>query len=1013
MKRKLFLLSLSLSLILATQAFGQGHTVKGKVQSSDDRAPMLAVNIVVKGTNMGTATDNDGMYELKNVSAQGTLVFLFIGYQRQEIPINGRATINVTMTPEAIAGEELVVTGYGTQVRRNLTVAISSLDEHSFTQSGSIEPQTLLQARIPGVVVSQPNGEPGGSPVIRIRGGTSVAASNQPLIVIDGVPIDNTSPTPGGDTGTLTGGNTDNVLSTLNASDIASIDILKDASAAAIYGARGGNGVILITTKQGRPGGFSLTYDGYTSASTLTKKLDLLTAQEYRDFAAQLGANPPSGTTDTDWQDAITRTGISQTHNLAFSSGSANTQYRVSLNYAEEQGIVIGSDRQRISGRLNLNHKMLDDKLSLVLRLNPSFIKRNNTPYLQDAGFEGGVFTNVFKMNPTDPVYKPDGSYFVFEQSPVSIRNPLALAELVDDVQSDQRIFVNSTAEYEFFSGLSGKVNLGFDRSAVSRKVYQPNSIPYSAAFGGRADVRENEQRTTTFETTMNYRKNVSSSQQLEVWGGYTFQEFELSGFGAAAKSFVTDAFTFNNLGGGADFTERPYSFANKSRLISFLGRANYSMANGKYLFQAAVRHEGSSRFGEGKKWGTFPAASIGWRLSEESFMQNLQSVNDLKLRLSYGVTGNQDIGNYKSLVLLGPGANAVIGGQTLTGVSATQLANPDLQWEETSQLNLGIDFGLLNDRLSGSIDLYNKKTTNLLLEFAVPQPAVVSTRLDNAGEVKNRGIEVALSTINVSSGGFFWRTDFNFASNKNEVVSLGSRDFIVHSRVSGAGLSDLDALIILPGHPLGTFFGPRFLGYDSDGNEILSTNPDRPESSTGPRGDGRQILGDAQPDFTFGFTNSMNYKNFDFRFFVQGVLGVDILNNTRLEYQRPSNVFNGINLFRGAIEDVANGLGANATVAYSDRFIENGSYVRLQNVTLGYTFGAGFLTQQIRSLRLYVSADNPFVITGYKGYDPEVNTFVANAGTGEGVGSVPSIGIDYTNYPRARTFSFGINLGL
>jgi iron complex outermembrane receptor protein len=578
----------------------------------------------------------------------------------------------------------------------------------------------------------------------------------------------------------------------------------------------------------------------------------------------------------------------------------------------------------------------------------------------------------------------------------------VALAEQIKDLAETLEIFGNATAEYDFFPSLTGKINLGLDRTDATRNIYQPRSLPYAAAFGGRADAGNNDNQNVLFESTLNYRRNIGVSHKLEAWAGYTFQEFESRGFTAGAQNFVTDAWSFNNLSGAADFVSiRPTSFEDKNRLISFLGRVNYNISS-KYLLSAALRYEGSSRFGSGKKWGTFPSASIGWRLSEESFLKNSKSLNDLKLRVSYGITGNQDIGNYRSLVLLGPGANAVIGDQVLTGVSATQLANPNLKWEETSQLNVGLDFGFLDDKISGSIDVYNKTTNDLLLEFDVPQPAVVETRLDNAGKVTNKGLEISLNTTNYSSGGFFWRTNFNFATNKNKVVNLGDRDFIITGIVSGAGLSNDRAQIVLPGQPLGTFFGPKFLGYDASGNEILSTDPGRPERTTGPLKDGRQILGDAQPDYTFGISNSINYKNFDFRVFVQGVQGFKILNNTRLEYQRPSNVFNKINLFRGAVDDVAAGLKPDATVHYTDRFLEDGSYIRLQNVTLGYTFQ----TQFVRSLRVYLSADNLFLITDYQGYDPEVNNFADDRG-------VSSVGIDYANYPRARTFTLGLGFGL
>ncbi|MDZ7359680.1 MAG: TonB-dependent receptor [candidate division KSB1 bacterium] len=1001
MRVKHVLFTVMVSLLFMGQAMGQTR-ISGRVISGEDKSPLLGANVLVKNTTRGTTTDQDGRFVLDGVTPTDVLVVTYIGFIKQEVTVGNRQTIGITMTPQALPGEAVVVIGYGTQQRRDITSAVSSLQDYAFNQGVTTDPQNLLQARIPGVVVTQVNGDVGSAPLIRIRGGTSVSASNEPMIVIDGVPVSNASASPGGPgNGDVIGTNPiDTPLSTLNPSDIASIDVLKDASSAAIYGARGGNGVILITTKRGRPGGYSLTYDGYTSTASQSKKLNLMTAQEYRNFARTLGV-AVEGNADTDWQDAIVRTAISHNHNLTFSSGTEATQYLASLNYLDEEGIVIGSERTRIAGRLNLDHAMFENKLRLGVRFNPSFIKRHNTPYPQEGGFEGGVFTQVYKMIPTQPVRLSNGAYFEYPNP--GIRNPVALVENIEDETETMRLFLNTTVEYDFFSSLTGKINLGLDRTNATRSIYQPRSLPYAASFGGRADDRSNQNQNVLFEGTLNYRKNITASQKLEAWAGYTFQEFEDQSFGATAQGFVTDAWSFNNLGGGSDFSVRPYSYMAKNRLISFLGRVNYNISD-KYLLSAALRREGSSRFGADNKWGMFPSASVGWRLSQESFLKNSNTIDDLKLRVSYGVTGNQDIGNFRSLLILGPGANAVIGDQVRTGVAPTQLANPDLKWEETSQLNIGVDFGLWNDRFSGSIDWYNKKTTDLLLEFTVPQPAVVSTRLDNVGEVTNKGLEISLNTVNIATGGFFWRTSFNFATNKNEVVDLGGRASIIYGRVSGAGLSDVQAQIAIKGMPLGTFFGPKFLGYDAAGNEILSTDPGRPERNTGPLKDGRQFLGDAQPDYTFGISNSLNYKNFDLRVFVQGVQGNKILNNTRLEYQRASNVRNGINFFQDALDDVKAGLNPDATVHFSDRFIEDGSFIRLQNVTLGYTFPANWFPS-LRSLRGYISADNLFVITDYKGYDPEVNNVAVFNG-------VYAQGIDYANYPRARTFSFGVNLG-
>jgi len=1013
MKVRLLLFYLTACLLFATQAFGQ-VTVKGQVLSGEDSSPLVGVNIVVKGADQGGTTDIDGYYLIQDVATDAILVVSYVGYRTQEVAVNGQELVNIQLAPEAVSGDEVVVIGYGTAKRKDLTNAVASIDESSFNKGQTTDFQQLLQSRVPGVQISASNGDLGAEPLIRIRGGTSISASNGPMIVIDGVPVGGNSSTPnfdpddnntGGEAGEdgPSGGYRENPLASLNPYDIQSIDILKDASAAAIYGARAGNGVILITTKSGQAGGSSLNYDVYTSIGSQSNTYDLLDASEYSAYvnsaAVQDVLNSEGltlsnvGTADTDWQDAISRNAFSHSHNLSFSSGTDNTSYLISMNYLDEEGIILGSDRQRISGRLNVAHKAMDNKLKLNLRLNPSFIQRNNTPYRQTGGFRGGLFTNVLKYNPTLPVTNADGTFFEYPGSP-DIRNPVAMAELIEDESSNMRIFANLSAEYDIIPELSAKVNLGLDRTDGERGIFQPNSLPYAAAFGGRADIRVNDAQNALLETTLNYNKQLQGNNELSVWAGYSFQDFESTFLSAAAEGFVTDRTSFNSLIGGQNALN-PRSFAEDNRLISFLGRVIYNM-NSKYIINAALRREGSSRFGENNKWGLFPSASIAWRLSED-FFANSGTIDDMKLRVSYGITGNQDIGNYLSQILLEPGANAVIGGQNQVGFAQEQLANPDLKWEETSQINVGLDFGIMENKIAGSIDIYQKNTTDLLLAIPVPQPSPVGTQIQNIGEVENRGIEFNLNTINASSGKFFWRSNFNIASNQNEVTKLrgSDTDFISHGRVSGAGQSGVNAQIITPGQPLGTFFTRKFEGYDADGNEILS-------STGGLLGDGRFIVGDAQPDFTYGFSSTMVYGSFDFRFAFQGVQGIDLLNNTALEYQRPSNVFNGLNLLADAVDDVADGLDVQANPELSDRFIEDASYLRLQNVTLGYNFNNSFF----RNLRVYLSADNLFLLTGYSGLDPEVNTFAGETGPA-------SLGIDYTNYPRARVFTVGMNIGV
>jgi iron complex outermembrane receptor protein len=950
--------------------------VSGTVSSADDGSMLVGVNIVVKNTDTGTTTNENGAFVLEGVSANDVLVLSYIGYETAEVAVSGRAIIEVTLVSTVIAGEDVVVIGYGTQSRRDVTGAISSLKEGSFTKGTNTDLQSLLQARAPGVVITANNGDIGSEPRIRIRGGTSINASNNPIIVIDGVPVNNSSALPGGFTtgaGAGADGTMDNPLGMLNPDDIASIDILKDAASSAIYGARGGNGVILITTKEGRPGELSLTYSASTSSSSITKKLDLMDAAGFKSYASSIGVDIEDGGANTDWQDEILRSAVSTNHNISFSAGTQQTQYRASISYLDQQGILLNSERQRISTRLNVRHTMLDNKLKLSLKVSPSFSNRNNTPYNQGAGYFGGVFTNVLKFNPTYPVKNADGSYY--EYATTTIRNPVALLNEISDVGENLRVLTSATAEYELISGLRAKVTLGLDRESYNRNIYEPNSLPYAASIGGQASVQNTQRKNDHFNTTLNY-----SNSSLNVLAGYEFQEFTNSGFGATTKGFVTDAWLYNNMGGATDFTTAPYSFKNQNRLVSFFGRVAYSMG-GKLNVMATLRREGSSRFGDDNKWGVFPSASVGFRVTD-----------DIKLRASYGVAGNQEIGNYRSLVTLGSGANAVIGGQLLSGVAANQLANPDLKWETTSDINFGVDFALMDNKITGSVDMYSKTTEDMLVEVNVPQPAVVTTKLDNVGSVENSGLEFFINSVNMSTKDMSWNTSFNFSTNKNNVVSLGKDvEYIVTGQVGGAGLSGVQAAIIKPGEPFGTFFGYELSGYDADGQEILSTDG-------GPLGDGRRILGSPHPDYTFGMTNQINFGNIDFSFYIWSVQGNEILNNTRLEYQRPSNPFNNINLFSETADDVNNGLGSEAAVALTDKFIEDGSFIRLQNVTIGYTLKTG----QFKNLRFYLSADNLLTLTDYSGFDPEVSTI---SGLAEG--------IDYTNYPKAKTISFGINVGL
>ncbi|MCS6968916.1 MAG: TonB-dependent receptor [Cytophagales bacterium] len=959
--------------------YAQTRTIKGKVISGEDDNPLPGVNITLKGTNTGTITDAEGNFSISVSGDNPVLVFSYVGFVTQEVSVADKDNVEIRLAVDVKALSEVVVIGYGEQKKRDVTGAMTSVKSKDFNPGAIVSPEQLLQGRAPGVVITAANGDPGANPTVRIRGGTSINASNLPLYVIDGVPIDNITITPGG--ANLGAAPPRNPLNTINPNDIESIDILKDASAAAIYGSRGANGVIIITTKKGKEGRAVLNYDTYVGFNTPAKYLPLLTADEYRQFVRSNNLNNDLGNANTNWQREVLRTALVHSHDLSFGGGTAKTQYRASVNYFRQDGMVINSGMTRVTGRINVNHKAINDKLALELQLLGSQVAEQLVPYSATGGYEGGLFTNVMKMNPTYPVRKPDGTFF--EYPSLSIRNPVALATQLSDNVVNDRILANLGATYELLPGLKARVAVSADRNLATRKIYVPRANPAGAPFGGEAAIRQNDFGFERFESYFSYQKTLADKHNLNVIAGYDYQVFNREGFGAAGRDFITDAFGPHNLGAGNSNVLTgipPFSFKERSKLISFYTRANYDFS-GKYLFTFTFRRDGSSRFGANNKWGNFPSGSIAWRISEESFMKDIDILTDLKIRTSYGITGSQEIGNLRSLTIFNadPGLRAVIGGIPQTGVALTQNPNPDLKWEQTAQLNVGVDYSFFNNRLNGSIDYFVKRTTDLLLEFAVPQPAVVPTILGNAGEVQNKGIEFLGNYTVVDKSDFRWEVSANFAYIQNKVINLaGSADSIFRAFASGAGQSGVTTQVIAPGLPANVWYGPALLRVEN-GVQIL-----------GPR----QVLGNPNPRFTYGINNSFRYKNFDFSFFLQGIQGMEVFNNTALEYTVKNNVFTNINMLRPALTD---GTNLQETPKFSSRWIEDGSFLRLQNASIAYNFNVSKV-KWLSNLRVYITGQNLFLITKYSGLDPEV--------------SAAFLGYDYANYPRARTVLFGLNVG-
>ena len=1037
--RRTFVASL-LTFACVSFTVAQEMEVSGLVTEAETGEPLPGVNIVVQGTTTGTTTGLDGVYSITVPGEDAVLIFSFIGYEAQEIPVDGREVIDVTMGEDVALLEDVVVVGYGTQRREDVTGSVSTVDVEDANVGLVTSPTQMLQGRVAGLQVTQTNGEPGAGLNVRIRGGTSINASNEPLYVIDGVPIDNGATEPGG--ANVSNSAPRNALNLINPNDIESITVLKDASATAIYGSRAANGVILITTKQGVSGRATVDYESYVSASTMARNLDLLSADEYVSFVEQaqsrdLIPNAVVGEASTDWQDAVTRTGVSQFHNLAFSGGTENTQYRASLSYLNQEGIIISSGLSRLTGRLNASNQALDGRLSLSLNLQAARVENDYIPYTSTGGFEGGLFTNVLGFNPTLPVFNEDGSFYEVGPGRQGVRNPVALARQVDDTGETTRTLGNLQAEFELVEGLTAQVNAGADRSVGARRQFFPQASPVGFEFGGQAILRDQERTTQTLQTYLTYTGTLADIHNLNLLGGYEFNQADIEGLGVEGREFVTDATGYSNLAGAGQLVNsNTFSFKERSRLVSFFGRINYNF-NERYYLTGVLRYDGSSRFGANNKWALFPALSASWRIDQEPFLENVDAISELRLRLGYGVNGNQEIGNRRSLALLraDPGASAVIGGQDVTGVTLAAYANPDLKWEQAVQYNVGLDYGFLDGKYSGTLEYYLKNTEDLLLEIPVPQPAPIPVRLENIGAIRNQGVEFSLDAFLIDRPNVSWLSGIVMSAERNEVVSLGSRDRIVTGNVSGRGQSGTQAQIILPGYGVPSFYAPVFAGLcgvdipvtEAPCNEIEDI-PDTPfddregvqvfndygEDTDGDGigdefvglvlpgalgGEDRQIVGSPRPDFTFGWRNQIYFGRFDLSAFIRAEFGRDIFNNTALVYQTQSSLNQNNNFLAGALNDPLN---LAEPAVFSSRWIVDGSFVRLQNVTLGYAVPLENLVSQFRNARIYLSVDNALLFTGYDGYDPEVNT---DAG-------LATLGIDYTNYPVPRTFTFGLNLG-
>lgn len=1026
MKQKFLKGYLSLLAVLSF-AFVEAQTVTGTV--TDGEMPLPGVNILVQGTTNGTTTDFDGVYTLNNVPADAVLVFSFLGYATQTIPVNGRETINVTLGEDASALSEVVVIGYGQTTVRDATGAVATVTSENFNRGVVASPEELIQGRTAGLQVTSASGEPGAGVNIRIRGTTSVRGGNDPLFVVDGIPLAGDNVAAGGSNVGFGDSSPKNPLNFLNPQDIESMSVLKDASATAIYGSRGANGVVIITTKSGRGMQARLDYSTNLGIASPANRYDLLNRDEWLAAYEQTGNDPENADfgANTDWQDEITRTAFTQEHNLSYSNSYNQGNYRVSVGYSDLMGIVENSSMERLTGRLNINHRMLNDRLTLGLQTTLSKVDDQRAPISNNAGFQGDLLGAAYRANPTMPA---DPDFFMGQINPNAL-----LAYTQDNIETD-RILLNFSAGYELFEGLTSKLNLGYDKAdsyrgfAISGDI---QGIQSAVPGNGRSQINEIESTNKLMEFTFNYDKAFENSK-VEALVGYSYQEFERAGInvnGWGFQNMAMDAM-INDLQGSRDAIEGsiqgPYQqygfdsnglFVNRlfpdivrderlntpsgvnaravtgdnfntiDELQSFFGRLNYSIAS-KYLFTATLRADGSTRFGGNNKYGWFPSAAFAWQLAEEDFIP--ENFSTLKLRLGYGVTGNQEIPHnlYRSRERFGGIGINDNGDVIVPGTGQVTFSNPDLKWETTEQSNIGLDFGFLQDRLSGSVDLYYKNTTDLLFQTFSAQPAAQDFVWENLpANVINKGVEVSLDYNIIQDQDFFWNVGFNYSYNDNMVENFDGS--IQTGGINGQGLTNAFAQQLEGGRPLFSYYLREFGGFDENGQTIY------------PNGDVQTFVGkSALPTTNIGFSTRVEYLNWDFSAFLTGQMGFWVYNNTENAFFTAGALNSGSNVTRNV---VGNGEAANNAPDVSTRFLEKGDFLRLQNASLGYNFSVN-PDSFFKAFRIAVTGQNLFLITDYSGLDPEVNV-------DKSLNGIPTAGIDYTAYPRARTVLLGLNVSL
>ena len=972
--------SVAVALLISLGAFAQ-DVVTGKVTDAADGSGIPGVSVAVKGTTRGAQTDANGTYKV-NAGSNATLVFSFVGYASKEVAVGSKSVVNVSLAADNKSLEEVVVVGYGTQKRKEISGTVTSLGSRDFNAGVVTNPLAAAQGKVAGLVITQASGDPNATPTVRLRGTGSLNAGSEPLYVIDGVigaPIENIAP-----------------------EDILSMDVLRDASSAAIYGSRGANGVILINTKRGKTGTPSVDYSAYVGSESISQRPQLLNGAEFRAAAAKYGQKFDDLGANTDWLGVITQTAMSQNHNVGVSGGSENVSYRASIGYLDQTGTLKGSGKDRLTGRLNLDAKALDGKLAMKVNMSAS---QTNNQFTDNraVGF-------AMNMRPTDPVYNADGTYFQIPGTFANF-NPLATIESKSNKQRLHDFLFNASAGYTILDGLVFNVS-GTLRTQTADGSYFAKSTPGNllATVGGNAANRQlNSVTDKQLETTLNYSKKLNDVSTLNVLAGYTYQDVVADGFFAGNNNFLTDAFEANNLGSGLGIRTNPSllgSYKNEYKLVSFLARAQYSLLN-KYFATVNVRRDGSTKFGDNNKWGIFPSVSVGWALSEEAFLKGNSTIDNLKLRVSWGQTGNSEgIRPLLSKSFYGASGSYFDGAANdfLPAYSIQSNPNPNLKWEINENYGGGIDFSLFKGKLTGNLDVYTRTTKDLLYTVNVPQEKgyVYPTMLANIGSMKNQGVELSLTYQILENKDWNIATTLAASFNKNEIVSLKNDSFAAPDQVFLStslgsfirGTSAVNFSVLQAGHPVGEFYGAKIASISNGKYVFQDLNGD---GTVDPNAADRTYIGNPNPTFVGGLTTNIRYKAFDLQFQLTSQLGAKIVNTNNLLLGRQDGRLAESGALKSALTSIIN----DERTIPMDYYVESGDFLRINNASFGYTLPVKGV---FKRARIYVAGNNLAVFTKYTGVDPEISQNLA-------IGSAaPGIDVRETYY-KTRAITAGVNL--